>query len=93
MTVATITKIWHRYSPLLHLAILLVTLGATYGIAQAAISGQGLKIERLETRHDTLADAVASVKTDTAVTKQQVSDIKESISDIKQALNIPQKHR
>lgn len=90
---AEINKIWHRYAAFFHMLTVAVTLGITWGIVQEAVANQADKIRTLESKHDSLAETISSVKVDTAVTKSQVADIKESIGEIKAALNIPQKNR
>jgi hypothetical protein len=79
-----VQRLWHRYSAYFHIIALLLTLGITWGVLSSTVNAQGERLDKLEVKHDTLADKVDDIKVDTAA-------IKQSVQDIKDALNI--KHR
>jgi hypothetical protein len=88
-----VQKFWHRYSGMFHILTLIISLSVTWGIVQTSVANQGEEIAKLRTKHDALSSDLAAIRTDTAVTKQQVTDIKESIADLKIAFNIPTRHK
>ena len=87
-----VQRIWRGHSWAFHLATLCISLGVTYGIVTTNVEAQAGEIATLRAKNDAIIESISQIKTDTAVTKSQVSDIKESVGEIKQALNIA-KHR
>lgn len=72
-----IAEFWSFFRPWLQIGLILSTAAVSWGMMSTSVASQGDRLAKLEFKYDSMVEKVASIKEDTAVTRQEVKGIKD----------------